>query len=104
MDPDGQARAFLIGLGREEAPGKEVWMTIQRVTWNEIEATIHNINVQLYAVEEALIAAGHVPDSLAIMKIGLRDLGEEIVQMRSDARIEFKAPTPATSILLGRAT
>ena len=79
-------------------------MTIQRVTWKEIEATVHNVNVLLYAIEEALGATGHVPDSLTILKIGLKELGEEISEMRTDAPIEFKAPTPAISLLLGKTT
>jgi hypothetical protein len=77
-------------------------MTTQRVTWKEIEATIHNINVLLYAVEEALAAAGEVPDSLTMLKIGLQDLGGEVARMRTEKKIEFRAPTPATSLLLGR--
>lgn len=77
-------------------------MTNQRVTWKELEATLHNINVEVYAVEEALLAAGHVPDSLTLLKITLKDLSEEVARMRSDTPIEFKAPTPASSLLLGR--
>jgi hypothetical protein len=77
-------------------------MTTQRVTWKEIEATIHNINVLLYAVEEALSAAGEVPDSMTILKIGLKELGEEVAHMRTEKRIEFRAPTPAISLMLGR--
>jgi hypothetical protein len=77
-------------------------MTTQRVTWKEIEATIHDINVLLYAVEEALAAAGQVPDSVTILKVGLQDLGDEVAQMRTEKPIEFRAPTPATSFMLGR--
>jgi hypothetical protein len=77
-------------------------MTTQRVTWNEVVATIHNINVLLYAIEEALSAAGEESGSLTILKIGLQELGEEVAQMRTEKQIEFRAPTPATSLMLGR--
>ena len=46
--------------------------------------------------EEALAAAGRVPDSMTILKIGLQDLREEVAQMRTDKAIEFRAPTPAS--------
>ena len=77
-------------------------MTTQRVTWKEIDVTIHDINVLLYAVEEALAAAGQVPDSMTILKIGLQDLREEVARMRTEKPIEFDAPTPASPLLLGR--
>jgi hypothetical protein len=76
-------------------------MAQQRVTKKEIQATLHDINVLLYAVEEALAAAGHEPDALTITKIGLRDLVEEVARLPIEGTIEFQAPTPATSLLTG---
>jgi len=74
-------------------------MTTQRVTKQEIENTLHNINVLLYAVEEALAAAGRDPESLPMLKISLCHLTEEVKEMRIEQPIEFVAPTPAFSLL-----
>jgi hypothetical protein len=74
-------------------------MARQKVTKKDIVETLHNMNVELYGVEEALGHAGQDPDSLTTLKISLADLIEEVEKMTLDAPIEFTAPTPALPLM-----
>lgn len=79
-------------------------MTTQRVTWKEIDVTIHDINVLLYAVEEAVIGAKRPLAALDDVKKALELLRAELEGTDFPSPIEFEATVPANSLLLGDPT
>lgn len=73
-------------------------MPTQTVTKKNIELTLRNMSVELYAVEEALGHASQNPHALDLLKLHLAELIKEVEDMQLPDPIQFEAPTPPVTM------
>jgi hypothetical protein len=76
-------------------------MASHTVSKNDLETTLYNVSVLLYAVEEVLIHAGKDLPSMVEVKKALEHLKDELAKAALPAAITYDAPEPANTLLLG---
>jgi hypothetical protein len=76
-------------------------MASQSVTKEDLETTLHNVNVLLYAVEEVLIHAKTPLPAMEDVKKALEALRTELDGTTFSGPIGFEAPDPARTLLAG---
>ena len=79
-------------------------MAEHKISRDDLETTLHNVNLLLYAVEEAL---GQVIEPLPAMdevKKALEALRNELDSAKFSDPIVYDAPDPARTLLLGDPT
>lgn len=74
-------------------------MTSHTVTKEDLENTLHNVNVLLYAVEEVLIHAGQPLPAMKNIKTELENLRKQLDAAGLPAAVTFNAPEPAQTLL-----
>jgi len=76
-------------------------MASQSVKKEDLETTLHNVNVLLYAVEEVLIHANSTLPAMEDVKKALEALRTQLDNTNFAGPIEFEAAEPARSLLAG---
>ena len=71
---------------------------------DDLETTLYNINVLLFAFEEAVIGAKRPLAALGDVKKALELLRTELEGTDFPSPIEYEAPEPANSLLIGDPT
>jgi hypothetical protein len=71
------------------------------VTKADLQETLHNLNVLLYAVEEVLNKAGRELSAMEQVKASLATLRKQLDDSELPVEIVYEAPTPAQSLLAG---
>ena len=79
-------------------------MASHKISRDDLETTLHNVNVLLYAVEEALGQAGQPLSAMDDVKKALEALRNQLDGATLPKSIEYEAPEPAAALLLGDPT
>jgi len=79
-------------------------MASHKISKDDLETTLHNVNVLLYAVEEALGQANQPLPAMEDVKKALEELRDQLDSATLPKSIEYDAPEPARTLLLGDPT
>jgi hypothetical protein len=79
-------------------------MASHTVSKDDLETTLHNVNVLLYAVEEVLIHASQPLPAMDDVKKGLEELRTQLDKAPLPSAITYEAPEPARTLLAGDPT
>ena len=79
-------------------------MAEHKISRDDLETTLHNVNVLLYAVEEALGRASLSLPAMDAVKEALKELRSQLDGAKFSDPIDYDAPEPARTLLLGDPT
>ena len=79
-------------------------MASHKVSKDDLESTLHNVNVLLSAVEEVLDEANLSLSAMDEVKKALEELRNQLENANLPKAIEYDRPDPARTLLLGDPT